>query len=194
MPHRSSLPVAAVLAIGLCALPASARAGEATDQIRVDIEQLYGAVREAPAANADREAAPVLDAMFDWSRMAETALGGHWRARSPAEREEFTKLFAGLFRRAYVSRIHLVDASSFQYLGDSVAGGRTIVKTRITTKKGSPLGVDYVTRLGAGQRWRVEDVRVEGISLMDNYRTQFDSIITRSSYAALVDRLRGGGK
>jgi phospholipid transport system substrate-binding protein len=171
-----------------------ARAGEPTDQIRTQIEELYRVVSGTSGASAERDAAAILDRMFDWPRMAEAALRGHWRERTPAERTEFTQLFAGVFRRAYVSRIHLVDASKFEYLGDTIDRDRATVKTTILTKRGSPIKVDYVTRLGEGRRWRIDDVRVEGISLIDNYRTQFDSIIARSSYAGLVDRLRSTAK
>jgi phospholipid transport system substrate-binding protein len=69
-------------------------------------------------------------------------------------------------------------------------GDRAIVDTRVTTKRGSDIAVVYVTAQDRGPQWRVEDVRVEGISLLDNYRTQFDAIITRSSYEAFVKRLQ----
>ena len=191
--YRSMLMFGAMLALALGSA-VEARAGEPTDQIRTQIEELYRVVSGTPGASAERDAAAILDRMFDWPRMAEAALRGHWRERTPAERTEFTELFAGVFRRAYVSRIHLVDASKFEYLGDTIDRDRASVRTTILTKRGSPIKVDYVTRLGEGRRWRIDDVRVEGISLIDNYRTQFDSIITRSSYAGLVDRLRSTGK
>lgn len=191
MPRRLAL-----VALCLVLFAGGALAGDPTDQIRADIDELYRVVRGATPASAptvDREADAILDRMFDWSRMAESSLRGHWKQRSPAERAEFTKLFAGLFRRAYVSKINVIDATKFQYLNESVEGDRASVRTRVFSKKGTAINVDYVTRLGGG-RWLIEDVRVEGISLVDNYRTQFDSIIGRSSYAALLDRLRGAGK
>ena len=192
--YRASVVLGAMLALAFGGV-VEARAGEPTDQIRTQIDELYRVVSgAAPGASVEREAAAILDRMFDWPRMAEAALRGHWQQRTPAERTEFTQLFAGIFRRAYVSRIHLVDASKFDYLGDTIDRDRATVKTTILTKRGSPIKVDYVTRLGEGRRWRIEDVRVEGISLMDNYRTQFDSIITRSSYAGLVERLRSTAK
>jgi phospholipid transport system substrate-binding protein len=194
MRYRAVRMIGAMLALALaCAI--EARAGEPTDQIRAQIDELYRVAGAAtPGADAARAAAPILDRMFDWSRMAEAALRGHWQQRTPAERTEFTQLFAAVFRRAYVSRIHLVDASKFEYQDDTIDGDRATVKTTILTKRGSRLDVDYVTRLGEGRRWRIGDVRVEGISLIDNYRTQFDSIIARSSYTGLVERLRSAAK
>jgi phospholipid transport system substrate-binding protein len=122
--------------------------------------------------------------------MARQSLRQHWEERTAAERDEFTHLFAELFSRAYLARMNLVDASKFRYLGDRIAGEWAMVDTQITTKRGSAINVVYVTARGGGPDWRVEDVRVEGISLLDSYRTQFSSIISRSSYEALVKRLR----
>jgi phospholipid transport system substrate-binding protein len=191
--HRAlALAGLLVLASGV---PEAVGAGEPTDQIRAQIDQLYQAVQQAaPSASGEIEAAKVLDQMFDWPRMAEAALGGHWPQRTAAERAEFTHLFARLFRRGYLSRIHLVDTSKFQYPGDVVTGDSALVKTQVFTKKGSTINVDYLTRLEEGRRWRVTDVQVERISLVGNYRTQFDAVVTRSSYEELVTKLRGAAK
>ena len=83
----------------------------------------------------------------------------------------------------------MIDASKFQYLGDTVRGNEAMVKMKVFTARGSGMDVDYSVYLDPQQRWRVRDVRVEQMSLVDSYRTQFDSIITKSSYAELVRRL-----
>jgi phospholipid transport system substrate-binding protein len=190
MPCRRALVLALLLALAAAA-PAAARAGEPTDQVRARIDELYRTL-QAPAATprAERDAAGVLDRLFDWDRMAEAALRGHWQARTVAERAEFSRLFAELFRRAYVSRVHTVDASKFEYLGDAVEGNRATVRTKVFTSRGSSIDVDYAVRLVDGRQWRVHDVRVEQVSLVDNYRSQFDTFIARSSYPALVKKLR----
>ena len=191
--HRA-LALAGLLALASGVLE-GARAGDPTDQIRAQIEQMYQAVqRAAPSSSGEIEAVKVLDQMFDWPRMAEAALGGHWQQRTAAERTEFTQLFARLFRRGYLSRIHLVDASKFQYPGDVITGDSALVKTQVLTKKGSTINVNYITRLEDDRRWRVTDVQVERISLIGNYRTQFDAVVTRSSYEELVTKLRGAAK
>jgi len=194
MMRSTSVLVLAGLILGMLSAPAGA--GEATDQIRADIDELYRSVQGAGPGLAQEAASgrAVLDRMFDWSAMAEASLRGHWQTRTPAERAEFTKLFADLFARGYLTRINLVDASRFQYLGDTTVGDRTMVKTKVFTKKDSPIDVDYLVRSTGGSRWRVQDIQVESISLVDNYRVQFDSIITRSSYDDLVKRLRATAK
>lgn len=178
----------------LAAVPNAAAAGAPTDQIRGEIESLYAVLHgRAPSEAREREAAEILDRMFDWERMARAALGDHWQARTAAERAEFARLFAGVFRRAYVTRASVVDASRFRYLGDTGDGTAAMVNTKVVTKRGSTVDVDYRVRLH-GERWRVEDVLVERISLIDNYRTQFDAVLARSSYATLADKLRRAGR
>src|SRR5262249_40530794 len=132
------------------------RAGEPTDQLRSEIEQVYRITQSStPTRASDVTSTEILDPMVGWSRLSRAALRRHWETRTPEERAEFTTLFAALFRRAYVSRIHLVDASKFQYLGDRIDGDRATVKTKVSTKRGSTLDVDYAVRLAEGQRWRV---------------------------------------
>ncbi len=188
-PRLLVLAVPFALTLGLSTL---AQAGEPTDQLRTDIDQLYRTLQQpAPSRSGGRDATEIMDRMFDWPRMSEATLRGHWQQRTAAERAEFTRLFADIFQRAYLSRIHVVDASKFRYLGDTIDGDRATVKTQVFTNRGSAIDVDYAVRLGGGRRWRVEDVLVERVSLVDNYRTQFDALIARSSYETLVTRLRG---
>ncbi|HZP39378.1 MAG TPA: ABC transporter substrate-binding protein [Methylomirabilota bacterium] len=166
-------------------------AGTATDQIRAQIEQMYRLVSEA--GSAPDGASPVrkiADQMFDWEAMAEGALGEHWARRSPTERKEFARLFGDVFERAYLSKIQLADADRFVYLGDAPEGDHTPVRTRITTKKGTVIPVSYRVRMSDEGTWQVFDLDVDGVSLIDNYRTQFNSIIRRASYAELVNRLK----
>jgi phospholipid transport system substrate-binding protein len=89
-----------------------------------------------------------------------------------------------------VSKIHLVDAERFQYLGDAVRGNSALVRTKVFTKHDAEIPVDYRVRLQDGTRWKVYDVDVDSVSLVDNYRRQFNSVITRSSYEALVSQLK----
>lgn len=182
---------ALVLVLALVCAPGDLRAGEPTDQIRAEIERLARVTQQGGGnRTGDREAAEIVDRMFDWTRMSQAALGEHWQERTSAERAHFARLFGAVFRRAYVSRIHLVDVSSFRYRGDVEKGDRATVKTTVVTRSGSPLDVDYVVHRNGGGRWRVEDVRVESISLVENYRAQFDAFIARASYGALVKKLQ----
>src|SRR5436309_141919 len=192
MSTHSALIVSGLILALLVRAPA-AGAGEPTNQLRADIDDLYRSVQASPAPAAGPGLAAgraILNRMFDWTAMAEASLRGQWQKRTPAERAEFTQLFSDLFARAYLARIHLVDATTFQYLGDTTAGDRATVRTKVLVKRGDAIDVDYVVRATNAPRWRVQDIRVESISLVDNYRVQFATIIARSSYEDLVQRLR----
>jgi len=183
----------AVLGLTVALLARAAGAGEPTDHLKSEIDALYASVSKSGDATAPAGRA-IVDRIFDFPAMAQAALGDHWKARTPAEREQFTQLFSDLFARAYLARVHLVDAKTFQYLGETVEGDRATVKTKVLTKRGSGIAVDYLLRNKPSRPWQVNDVRVETISLVDNYRVQFDSVIVKTSYADLVAKLRGATK
>jgi len=166
-------------------------AGEATNQIRTHIDQMYQLVAKTGSTAESREAVQKLaDRMFNWNAMAEGALGPHWRERTPPERAEFVRLFAKVFERAYLSKIQLADAERFAYLGDTTEHDHVVVRTRITTNNGTVIPVNYRARMTEGGTWRVYDLDVGGVSLVSNSRTQFNAIIGRSSYPELVNRLK----
>jgi len=106
------------------------------------------------------------------------------------ERAEFVRLFGDVFERAYLSKIQLADAQRFAYLGDTIEGDHTVVRTQITTNNGTVIPVNYRAGMADGRTWRVYDLDVGGVSLVNNYRAQFNSIIARSSYPELVNRLK----
>jgi phospholipid transport system substrate-binding protein len=120
---------------------------------------------------------------------AKRALGPHWPQRTPAEREEFVKLFAGLLEQTYISRIGEYGGERIAYVGEQIEGDRAIVRARITTKKGSEVPVES-RLLQKEDRWLIYDVLVENISLIASYRAQLDRIIRTASYEDLVKRLR----
>ena len=184
--------VVATLLMCFSSGPSAAVSGGPTAQIRGHVDEMYRLVSNASERSATDQAAvrQVADRMFDWPEMARGALGKHWQERTPSERDEFVRLFAAVFERAYLSKIQLADAEHFTYLGDTIEGEHARVRTTVTAKNGSVIAVDYRTRVGEGGSWRVYDLDAEGISLVGNYRTQFNSIIVRSSYSELVKRLK----
>jgi ABC-type transporter MlaC component len=198
---RSTVELCAVMLalatlLGAPRIPCAwAQAGPATDYIRVRIEKIYdlvGAAGSLEAASADRRAAArrVLDELFDWTEMGKRSLDQYWAERSADERAEFVRLFSELFQRTYLSRIQLADREKFQYLGETVDGDRALVKTKVITRKGREIAVDYRTGLRSGDQWKIYDLDAGGVSLVNNYRAQFTTLIGRSSYRDLIDKLR----
>jgi phospholipid transport system substrate-binding protein len=127
--------------------------------------------------------------MFDMSETAKRALGRHWHARTPAEREEFTRVFADFLEYSYLSKISLYSGERMNYVSESIDGDFAIVGAKILRKQGAEIPVD-ARMLRRGDRWYIYDISVEGISLINNYRSQFNTIIQKSSYEQLVQRLR----
>ena len=192
---RARTGVLAIAAVSVLLLgePRAAMAGEPTDQVRAHITVMYGAVgasASAPSPSGMGSVRKVADQMFDWRAMAREALGDHWAKRSPEEQNEFARLFMNLFENAYLSKIRLAEADKFEYLGETAVGDEAVVRTRVVTKNGSAIPVSYRTRRDEAGRWRVYDLDVERISLVRNYRSQFDSIIRRTSFEQLLARLK----
>ncbi len=186
------LVAVAGLAVGA---PAPARAGAPTDQLKASVDQIARVLEDpglrVQARARDRRAAIRKEAevVFDFTETAKRALGRHWQGLSEKDRQEFTRLFTDLIERAYISKIERYSGERITYAGESVDAGLATVRTRFVTKQGTEVPVDYRMH-ERGDRWLVYDVSVEGVSLVNNYRTQFDKIIQSSSYAELVRRMK----
>jgi phospholipid transport system substrate-binding protein len=198
MPRLTSATTA-VLALGLSVsiglLSAPAFAGVPTEQLRASIDQVVK-VLDDPALKADANAAKrreairqVANNIFDFQEAAKRSLGRHWESLSEKDRSEFTSLFTDLLERSYVAKIEQYSGERISYTGDSAQADIATVKTRFTTRKGTDIPVDY-RMLHKGDRWLVYDVSVEGLSLIANYRGQFNKIIETSSYQDLVKRMK----
>ena len=144
---------------------------------------------EARAAERRRAVRQIADEIFDFEETARRAMAQHWRTLTEAQRKEFVGLFGDLLERAYMSKIELYGGEQIQYLAERIEGDLATVSTRLVTKKGTEVPIDY-RMLERGERWRVYDFSVEGVSLVANYRTQFNSVIRTSSYEELLGRLR----
>ena len=170
-----------------------AMAGAPTDQLRQRVDEVVKVVDDPVLVGktVERHAAvcKIAEDIFDDPATSQRALGVHWNARTPQEREEFTQLFADLLDRAYIGKIDLYQGEKVRYAGESINGDQATVKTRIVTKRGSEVPVDYRMHDKDG-RWLVYDVVIEGVSLISNYRTQFNKVVQTESYQSLVQKLR----
>jgi len=186
------VPLATALVL---VLSAAAWAGPPSDQLRARVDAAI-ALLEDPALRAgartpERRAAlqRIAADIFDFPEITRRAVGRHWQEMAPSEREELVRLFTALLERAYVGKIEQYAGERVVYLGDAVEGGRATVRTRLVTKQGTEIPVDY-RMYARGDRWLAYDVSIEGVSLVANYRAQFSKIIRSGSTQALVARLR----
>jgi phospholipid transport system substrate-binding protein len=187
--------VAAVALVVTLALSRDGWAGPPTDQLRAKIDRVVKTIEdpELKKENKHKERRVVVrkiaEEIFDFTETAKRSLGRHWPPRTPAERREFVDLFADLLERSYFSKIELYNGEKIVYLGDTVDGDYATVRTKLLTTQGSEIPVDY--KMGRqGDRWIVYDVVIEGVSLVANYRAQFNKIIQTSSYQELVRKMK----
>jgi phospholipid transport system substrate-binding protein len=197
-PARLSLrPMALLVAISSTVVFAAgeAAAAEPTNQLRVQVDRVLKVLDDPalkpPAKTRERRAAmrAIANDIFDFTETAKRSLGRHWAARTPAEREQFVRVFADVLERSYISKVELYGGETIQYTGDSVDGDHAVVGSRIVTRSGVQVPIQYRMRRH-GDRWLVYDVVIEGVSLVANYRSQFDRIIQTSSFAELVKKMK----
>jgi phospholipid transport system substrate-binding protein len=130
----------------------------------------------------------VIGSRFSYDEMSKRALGKQWAKLNDAQRKEFVELFQRLLSNTYAGKIESYSGEPVQYLGERMQDGYAEVRTKVTSGK-AEIPLDY-RLLQLGGDWRVYDVVVDGVSLVANYRGQFDKIIRTSSYDSLVDKLR----
>lgn len=183
----------AVLAVVLVAatLTGAAWAGTPTEDLKRQTDRVVEVLRSPSLTPAARRAAvrEVAADSFDLAETARRALGTHWQARTPAEREEFVRVFRDLLEQTYVTRIDEYGGERVEYVGERVDGDSAIVKAQIVTKSGTTVPIESRVNQRGG-RWLIYDVLIENVSLVGNYRSQFDRIIRTSSYDELVRRLK----
>jgi phospholipid transport system substrate-binding protein len=170
-------------------------AGEPTDQLKISVDRVVQILEDpglkASSKTSERRAAirEVANTIFDFSETARRALGRHWQNLSDAARAEFVALFTDLLERSYIGKLDQYNGEKLRYVGETTEGTAATVKTRLVTKGGAEVPVDYRMQRN-GDRWRVYDIAVEGVSLVNNYRTQFNQIIQSASYEELLKKLR----
>lgn len=189
---RIALRFTLVLVLLLVTVP-RVEAGQPTEELRKHVDEVVKLLAD-PALQSKpeerrRAIRRVAEQIFDFGETARRALGAHWNARTPAERQDFVALFADLLERSYLSKIELYSGEKVTYTGDTVTGDQAIVKSRILAKQGSEVPIDYRMHR-VDNRWLVYDVNIEGVSLVSNYRTQFNKIVQTEGYEALVLKLK----
>ena len=180
-------------AAGLMALAvtAPAWAGAPTEQVRQYTDHVQKILEDPALRSADKRAAvrKVAIEIFDVNETARRALGPHWQARTASERNEFVQLFADLLERTYISKIDLYRGERLRYTAEAIDGEFATVRAKVVTNKGTEVPVE-ARMLKRGDQWLIYDIAIENVSLISNYRTQFDRIIRTASFGELVRRLK----
>jgi len=170
-------------------------AGEPTEHVRKTTDRIIAIVTDPGLKEADkareksRQIRSVVDERFDWEEMSRRTLARHWKERTQDEKNEFTDLFGKLLERTYLDKVEGYSGEKVLYMDEKVEGKYAMVAVKIVTQQETEVQVDYRLQK-KGNEWLVYDISIEGVSLINNYRKQFNSIMTRSSFKDLMEKLR----
>ena len=189
-----------MLALAISTHPAVAQPKAAADEtgpldlVKASVSRVLAIVQAPHAVVSDggqrrTDIRRVAHRLFDFDEMARLTLARHWKDRSAQEQEEFVRLFTDLLERSYLTTIENYAGERITFLGESVSGPYAQVRSRITTDRRVEISIEY-RLVESGARWAVYDVVLDGVSLVSNYRSQFNSIIRTSSFADLLAKLR----
>ena len=196
-PHRRVILLilkVTLVVVWLASAAAPCYAGAPTDTMKTTIDEVLRIVRESDlkqpnkAEERRRMLERAVGARFDYQEMSRRALGAPWNTLSDQEKQEFVDLFRTLLTNSYSDKIETYSGEGVQYLNERMEKEYAEVRTKVLSGK-TEIPLDY-RLINKGDDWRVYDVVVDGISLVNNYRGQFAKIIKSSSYADLVEQLR----
>ena len=192
--------------VSIIAVSTLSQAGEPTESIRKTADRIIAIVSDPELQTSgkdvdekkshkdklkkrNRMVREAVDERFDWEEMSRRTLARYWRDRTDDEKKEFIDLFGKLLERTYLDQVEGYSGEKVIYLDEAVDGDYSVVRVKIITKKETEIPVKYRLKK-KGNDWFVYDVIIEGVSLVNNYRTQFNTIIMRYKYKGLIKRLR----
>lgn len=184
--------IAAFVGTALTAVPVYA--GPPTEAMKTTIEEVLRIIHErelqqpTKAEERRKQLEKTVGARFDYQEMSRRALGAPWNTLSEPEKQEFVSLFQTLLTNSYADKIETYSGEGVQYLNERTEKEYAEVRTKVLSGK-TEIPLDY-RLIHKSDDWRVYDVVVDGVSLVNNYRGQFSKILRASSYSDLVDQLR----
>jgi phospholipid transport system substrate-binding protein len=184
----------AVLLLVTGIVPADVSAATATDAVRGTIDEVLRVLGDKdlkqPSRSDERRKLleTIIGGRFDYQEMSRRALGAPWNQLSDKDKQEFVDLFRTLLTNTYADRVESYSGEGVQYLNERTEKDYAEVRTKILSGK-TEIPMDY-RLMNKNSDWRVYDVVVDGVSLVNNYRGQFSKILRTSSYPELVDQLR----
>lgn len=196
MLHRIPSLLLPILAVALL-WPASPAAAQGAQRVLEQRHEEVNRILRQPAGSAaarqrrSQRLTRLLNQLLDYEALSRDALGEHWEAHSEDERERFVSLLRQLVERNYESNLERILDYEVEYEGERRRGDDTIVTTSARSRENRrqpPVTIEYRMRRTDGD-WRVVDVTTDGVSMVDNYRSQFDRIIQREGWDELVARM-----
>lgn len=196
---KMRLTVTTVLSLLFVALCVAANAMRPLEQVRSTADRIIGILGDpnlagdAKRLERRRLIREELEQQFDWNSICRSCLGRHWPKLTREQQKEFMDVFKQFLERTYLDRIepYYSELERIEYQGEKIVeNDYASVKTVVVTKQKIEHPVEYRLQKTSAGSWQVYDAVIEGVSLVKNYRTQFDEILTRSSFTDLMNDLR----
>jgi phospholipid transport system substrate-binding protein len=176
-------------------VPLSVYAGAPLDSVKGNIDKVLDVLRD-PALKGEsgkktkrQKIRSISEKMFDYSELSRRTLGQDWKKLNLAQQNEFTDLYKSLLEDAYADKIINYTDEKVAFSKENQLSEKTFeVQTTVLTKK-ADIPIYYRVIQKDGQ-WKVYDVVVEGVSLINNYRNQFREILMNKSPEVLIDTLK----
>ena len=195
MKRRSLLHAVFFVCLVVLLLVSVAFAGEPTALVKQTTDKVIDFLKnkemKKPGKTEERRAAirRTISERFDFDEMAKRSLARYWNQRTQDEKKEFVALYSDLLERTYIRKIEAYTDEKFVYGEETDEGDYAIVRTKVITKKDVDVPIEYRMEKKNGG-WFVYDVIIEGVSLVNNYRNQFNEIMHSGSYETLVKKLK----
>ena len=180
----------------------SAWAGPAMDNLKATFDKIIKVLNDPSLKLPEKEKEKrdilrnIIKERFNEEEFAKRALGAHWKKRTKEEKDEFTKLFSSLLERTvykkvdrYLTESKKITGENILYVNEEVKGRYAVVETKVITDKDGEIPVHYRFKNNGGN-WTVCDMAIEGVSLVKNYRVQFNEILADSSFEELIAMLK----
>jgi phospholipid transport system substrate-binding protein len=178
----------------LLSIPFPVFAGEPMAQLSASINEFVTimsntSVAELQATGLPEKARQLVFARFDFSEMTKRSLGAHWKSMDQAEQREFVDAFTQRLLVFYGKSVRSTGNEKIEFMREVRDGKQASVETKVISGNGDQTPIDYRLRDVDGQ-WMVYDVVIDNVSLVNNYRSQFERVIAKSSVQDLLRRMK----
>src|SRR5215467_13475093 len=189
----NKLAVRTIFALCMLLASRSVSAGEPTTQLKATIDGFVKILSSTPvselrATGLPASALQLIFARFDFSEMTKRTLGSHWTALEQGEQKDFVEAFTQRLLILYGRTVRSSGNDKVLFTNEVQDGKQASVETKVISP-GEEVPIDYRLHDVSGQ-WRVYDVVIDHVSLVNNYRAQFERVIAKSSVKVLLKRLQ----
>lgn len=188
--------VALFAAVAFLTISSVSFSAEPTEQLKGTITRVMGVIKDPTLKGASKQTerrekvSDLIKVRFSYEEMAKRTLGKHWNDRTDKEKKEFTEVFTKLVERSYIDKLETLSNDTVVFGSETISNAGASVNTTIVTQMGTEIPVSYRLVKRESADWKVYDIVVSGVSLVNNFRNKFARALNASTYEELVKNLR----